>query len=337
MNSLIDKQSMVYNDHFNPSIGLRNEHVQTVFSSVAPRRWLVSVGFQKYRQQQQEVILDCGEDSRLQGFYNQAAGQTSSKLLIMIHGWEGCHESTYMLSAAQAMLDNGVDVFRLNLRDHGATHHLNRGLFYSTLIEEVMNAIELIQQKFDYQEYHLAGFSLGGNFALRVAVLAEPLSLRLSKVIAFCPVIHAGDSNGALNDSSNWFYNQYFTRRWRRSLLAKASHWPEYDFEAELAELKNLNEMNLALVPKYAGFKTLDDYFDAYAVDGDYLKSTIAPCFLHFAADDMIIPISGVASLAENADIEVSVSRYGGHCGFIQNWRGQCWQNERLIDLIVNS
>jgi len=86
MNSVIEKQSMVYSDQFNPSVGLRNGHVQTVFSSVAPRRWLVSTGFQRYRQQQQEMILDCGEDSRLQGFYNQAAGQSSSKLLIMIHG-----------------------------------------------------------------------------------------------------------------------------------------------------------------------------------------------------------------------------------------------------------
>ena len=178
-------------DNFKPSFGLKNTHVQTLFSSSGPRKWHISKAFQSHRAKQQEMILDCGEDSRLQGFYNLAGTQRSNKLLILIHGWEGSHESTYMLSAAQAMLGAGVDVFRLNLRDHGDTHHLNRGLFYSTLIDEVVAAIKLVQDKLKYNEYYLAGFSLGGNFALRVATLAQTNSLRLNQVLAFCPAVHA--------------------------------------------------------------------------------------------------------------------------------------------------
>ena len=325
---------MLINDEFIPGRGLKNAHVQTMFSSLMPHRWSATRRFDKYRKQQQDVILDCGEDSRLQGFLNQSSAQAAKRLVIMIHGWEGCHESHYMLSASKTMLDAGVDVFRLNLRDHGGTQHLNRGLFYSTLIDEVITAIQRIQQKFNYDDYFLAGFSLGGNFVLRVAALAHATPIRLNKVLAFCPVIHAGESNEALNKKSNWFYNQYFTRRWRRSLLTKTKYWPEYGFESELATLKDLNAMNLALIPKYTGFAELDDYFNAYAIDGDFLSKTIAPCYLHFAADDMIIPVIGISDLADNSDLHVTVTRYGGHCGFIQDWQGLSWQSQRLLQML---
>lgn len=328
------KRSIQTNSDFKPSAGLKNTHVQTVFSSAGPRKWSVSKDFSVHRSKQQEMILDCGEDSRLQGFHNLAGAKRSNKLLILIHGWEGCHESIYMLSAAQTMLSNGVDVFRLNLRDHGATHHLNRGLFYSTLLEEVLTAIELLQHKLEYKEYHLAGYSLGGNFAMRVATSAQARAIRLNKAIAFCPAIHAGDSNIALHEGRNWLYHYYFVRRWKRSLLKKASHWPQYNFADELSKLKNLNDMNQALIPRYTEFENVNDYFDAYAISGDKLADTIAPCYLHFATDDPIIPVSGVGGLPDSPMIDITITDYGGHCGFIQNWQGQNWQNKRLLQLI---
>ena len=332
--SITNPKLVTVNNEFTPSFGLRNPHIQTILSSIPPRKWQVLHAFSPYRRTQHEVILDCGEDSRLQGFYNQAGAKRADKLLILIHGWEGSHESTYMLSAAQALLDKGVDVFRLNLRDHGATHHLNRGLFYSTLLEEVVTAIELIQHQFAYQKYYLSGFSLGGNFALRTAASSQNRALELNKVIAFCPVIHAKECNEVLHDERNKIYNQYFVRRWKRSLLEKAKHWPEYPFVTQLDALPDLNAMNNALVPRYAGFDRVDDYFDAYAISEDYLENTAVPCYLHFAHDDMVIPIEGVKRLAKNTNLDISVTKYGGHCGFIKSWYGGNWQDERLIDLI---
>jgi len=58
------------------------------------------------------------------------------------------------------------------------------------------------------------------------------------------------------------------------------------------------------------------------------------PCYLHFAKDDMIIPVEGINELSKNPDVHVYVTEYGGHCGYISNWRGDCWQDQRTLEII---
>ncbi len=322
---------------FKPALGLKNTHVQTIFSSVGPRKALIARRFRPYLSAEQVFDLDGGQGVRLTGIYNKAVRTKAGKLAILIHGWEGSHQSTYMQSMAMSLLEQGVDVFRLNLRDHGDTHHLNEGVFNSTLIDEVMNAVENLQARLVYPAYHLIGFSLGGNFSLRLAAMAHSHTISLSSVIAFCPAIHAAQSNVVLNQTANWVYGQYFVRKWKRSLRKKLEHWPNYTYGETLDSLKTLDQMNQQLIPKYTAFKSLDDYFDAYAISGDRLDKLIAPCHLYFAEDDMIIPVAGVKELSSNPNVHVTVTKHGGHCGYISNWRGDCWQDQTALDIILNS
>ena len=75
-------------------------------------------------------------------------------------------------------------------------------------------------------------------------------------------------------------------------------------------------------------------YFDAYAITGSMLDKTICPCHLHFAKDDMMIPYQDIDLLADNPDIHITVTERGGHCGFLKNWKFDCWQDERVIELV---
>ena len=63
---------------------------------------------------------------------------------------------------------------RLNLRDHGNTAHLNSGLFHSALSHEVIELAKHLMAKAQpingaKVPCGLIGYSLGGNFALRLA------------------------------------------------------------------------------------------------------------------------------------------------------------------------
>lgn len=322
------------NSFFKPSLGLKNTHVQTIFSSVGPRKSIISRRFKPYSELAKQIELDGGSGIRLLGYYNRSSKTRSNTIAILIHGWEGSHNSTYMQSMAMRLLENGIDVFRLNLRDHGDTHHLNEGVFNSTLIHEVMCAVENLQKKLPYSQSHLVGFSLGGNFALRLAAMAHEFDIKLHSVSAFCPAIHAAQSNVVLNQRSNWLYGHYFMRKWKRSLRTKNSLWPQYDFASKLEKLKSLDDMNNEFIPKYTDYDDIDEYFNAYAISGAVLDNTIAPCYLHFAEDDMIIPVAGVNTLSSNPNVHISVSKHGGHCGFISNWKGESWQDERVLSII---
>lgn len=323
---------------FAPPKALKNRHIQTIFSSVGPRRFKVRKAFKPFKQQQQEFLLDGNNGVRLQGFLNTAVSnsQPNKKLVILIHGWEGSADSSYMLSMATALLQQGVDVFRLNLRDHGETHHLNEQIFNSTMDDEVIGAIEDVQQRLNYDNYYLGGFSLGGNFCLRVAAKSHNRKVSLSKVFAFCPAIHAAESNAVLNDPKNWLYGNYFVRKWKKSLRKKLAHFPEYQYGEQLDSMKTLDQMNQELVPVYTPYDDVDEYFEAYAVTGDRLADTICPCYCHFAADDMIIPSEHIGLLnKDNTDLHITVSEHGGHCGFLMNWRLDSWQDARAVELVT--
>jgi len=320
---------------FNPPIGLRNAHLQTILSSFGPRQFKLTKQLASIEPQQIDMILNCGDGVRLAGALNLASEKPSKKLVVLIHGWEGCITSGYIISMTNYLLENGIDVFRLNMRDHGGTQHLNEEIFNSTMINEMIGGLEDLQQQLDYPDYHLVGFSLGGNFSLRVAALSQNRNVKLKNVIAFCPVIHAKESNRVLNTTKNWAYSLYFMRRWKRSLYKKLEYFPHYTYGTQLPEMKSLDEMNNRLIPVYTQFSSVDDYFDAYALDKGRLADTICPCYLHFAKDDMIIPIEGIRDLASNPNLDVMVTEHGGHCGFLSNWKFDSWQDERALEIIL--
>jgi len=330
-----DQKKTKVNDNFTPPIGLRNTHVQSIFSSFGPRQFKIKKYLAEIESKQQSLVLDCGEGVRLSGALNLANEKAGNTLAILIHGWEGCLTSAYIVSMAHSLLKNGVDVFRLNLRDHGGSQHLNEQIFNATMINEVIGAVEEIQRQNNYQHHHLIGFSLGGNFSLRVAALAKDRDVELSSAIAFCPAIHAKASNDVLNEPRNWLYGKYFMRRWKRSLLKKLEHYPHFEYGPELAKMKTLNQMNDELIPVYTEFSNVDDYFDAYAVVDNRLSETICPCYLHFSEDDMIIPVEDVQRINRSDNLHIVVTKYGGHCGFLSNWKLDSWQDQQALQIIL--
>jgi len=329
-----DQKQTIVNDNFTPPIGLKNAHIQSIFSSFGPRSFKVKKYLADIKSKQQPLVLDCGEGVRLSGALNLASEKPSNQLAILIHGWEGCLTSAYMLSMTHNLLKNGIDVFRLNLRDHGGSQHLNEKIFNATMINDVIGAIEEIQRQNDYQHYHLIGFSLGGNFTLRVAAQSKDRDIVLDNAIAFCPAVHAKASNDVLNEPKNWLYGKYFMRRWKRSLLTKLEHYPHFEYGPELEKMETLDQMNEALIPAYTEFNNVDDYFDAYAIVGDRLSETICPCYLHFSQDDMIIPIEDVQRINPSDNLHITVTEYGGHCGFLSNWKLDSWQDQRALEII---
>ena len=113
---------------FAPPWWLRNRHLQSILPSLAPRRRTVLRQSAVLRAASTPLLLDCGDGVRLQAFY-AAPARPDGRLAVLLHGWEGSADAAYLLSLAQDLLDDGCEVIRLNLRDHGDTHHLNRGLF----------------------------------------------------------------------------------------------------------------------------------------------------------------------------------------------------------------
>jgi predicted alpha/beta-fold hydrolase len=253
--------------------------------------------------------------------------------VVLLHGWEGSAEALYVLSLARQLFEQRFEVVRLNLRDHGDTHHLNRELFHSCRLPEVVGAVAALQRLFGGRALQLIGFSLGGNFMLRVAAQASAAGLNLTRVIAVSPVLEPVATLAALQRGMPG-YEAYFVRKWLRSLRKKQAAWPDiYDF-AQLARLRDLKLMTAELVRSYTDFPTLDHYLNGYAITGERLARLEVPSTILTSLDDPIIPAGGLAQLARPAALSLTVTRYGGHCGFFDQLRGPTWLERRIVGLL---
>lgn len=315
---------------FDPPRLLRNAHLQSILSSTGPRKLLVRRRARALLAASREEILDCEDNIRLHGEYS-AHPEATCGLAILIHGWHGSADSAYLLSAASHLYQHGFSVYRLHLRDHGPSHHLNRELFNSTRIREVVDAVERIVCLHPHPKVFLGGFSLGGNFALRVALHAPARGIALTRVVAVCPVLDPAHTMRTLDRSP--IYHRYFSRKWRRALYEKLRHFPEYGYGEQLRELKTLHQMNEFFVPRYTGFADTRSYLAAYAITGERLAQLCIPCHILSSRDDPVIPSADLACLAQPAALSVEITEHGGHCGFIMDWRFHSWIDRRLEQL----
>jgi predicted alpha/beta-fold hydrolase len=307
-----------------------------VLASSGLRRWLSRRRSGDIESTATEHVLDCGDGVRLQGFHSaQRPLPRSRGLVVLLHGWEGSARSNYVLNTGARLLREGFDVFRLNFRDHGETHHLNPDIFHSCRIDEVVGAVGAVERKFAPRALAVGGFSLGGNFALRVALRAPAAGIPLRYAFAVCPVV-SPDSGLFSLESGPWFYERYFLRKWTRSLRRKQALFPGQElFSAQ--ELKdNLRGLTRSLVLRHTDFGTLENYLDGYSIAGDRLASLRIPATILTAEDDPVIPIADFRALKLPPQVELDIAPHGGHCGFISDFALHTFTGDYIVERVMS-
>ncbi len=317
-------------DFFSPSVLFRNAYIQTIFGSLHFR----AIGKNEMLTSAEEKIVDAGNGVRLLGYYSRQKTGHPAGMIITVHGWEGSADSTYMLSTGRFFYRLGYDVFRLNLRDHGRSHCLNEGLFHGALTEEVFTAVKEIAQSRPDLSCYLIGFSLGGNFALRVALKHSscPIS-NLKMVFSISPTLDPYKSTLAI-DEGPAVYRRYFLFKWKRSLRQKQLCFPDvYRFDSILDQ-RTLLGMTEGIMKWYPQFKNYREYFNLYTLTGDALSSVAIPVFIMTSRDDPVVPVEDFYGLPSNPYLHVSIQQSGGHCGFLDPFPFGCWYERRIARLI---
>ncbi|MGC1457314.1 MAG: alpha/beta fold hydrolase [Steroidobacteraceae bacterium] len=315
---------------FRPPWWLRNAHVQSILPSLSLRRAILKWRYAHLREHSRPLLLDCGDDVRLLAYHTPAIRPTPSGAVLMLHGWEGDTDAMYMLALARRLLASGFEILRLNLRDHGGTQALNPGLFHSCRLPEVIGAVRRAQEQFEGLPLHLAGFSLGGNFLLRVAAAAPQAGLKIASVVAISPVLEPRATLTAI-ESGLSVYQRYFVRKWSASLRAKQSAWPQHYRFGDLEGCVSLRQMTAALVERYTEFNSLEEYLDGYAITGRRLAGLAVPATIITAADDPIVPVGDITRLAASSNLRALVTPCGGHCGFLLGLSGDTWAENAVV------
>ena len=299
---------------FRPAIGLANPNLQTIVSSVGRKffkpAWLAD--FERHSELRDIHV----QGQHLTARYDRAS-EANAPLVMIIHGWLGSAESTYVVSAAYALHQAGFHVARLTLRDHGNTADLNQGLFHSAMTDEVVAAAQFVIDDFKRSEAGLLGFSMGGNFALRLAAALPKLH-----TLAVCPAIspqHTVDQIGG-----SVIYERYFMGKWRTLWEQKQAAFPDqYDFSA-MNGIRSIQTLTELFIADHTHFSDLSEYYAAYDLRGSRLSGVNATILA--AADDPIIPPEHYSGLPPS--ITVDLTERGGHTAYIKNWHLESWVDD---------
>lgn len=315
---------------FNPPLLLGHPVLQTVLASIGLRRW----GSNPMLKAAQHHIIDAGDGIRLSGYYSPIKGKPSKGLCILLHGWEGSSDSTYVLSCGRYLYANDYAVFRLNYRDHGNSHHLNQGLFYATRLEEVFQAVRQAARFSNNTPVFLAGFSLGGNFALRIAKRMRDNSISpLKQIISISPVLDPDKATDRID--SNPFLLAYFMKKWKKSLACKQRLFPgQYDF-SDILQRKSIRDMTDLLLSRYSDYPDTETYFKSYGVYDHDIADIQVPTTIITAADDPVIPIEDFHHLKTSPCADLVIHKRGGHNGFVDSVFGPAWYDRFMLNTFL--
>jgi len=259
--------------------------------------------------------------------------------LIALHGLNGSSDAHYMRGLAAKAFARGMNVVRLNQRNCGGTEHLSAGLFHSGLTADARHVIEELVSVDGVRAVAVAGYSLGGNLALKLAGeygSAPPPALTV--VAAVSPILEIGECVRALERPGNRIYQWNFVRdlkaRMRRKELCRPGH---FDL-SQLDRVRTVREFDDVFTAPHFGFAGAEDYY--HRASAMRIVDRIAvPALVITAEDDPFVPSAPFLDrkMTGNPSVTLALSRHGGHCGFVGPASGEddgYWAENQIVDFV---
>lgn len=239
--------------------------------------------------------------------------------VILIHGLEGSSQSKYIIGNAARALAAGCNIVRMNMRSCGGTDHLSPTIYHSGRSGDVRKVIERILADHHLESIVLAGYSMGGNLALKLlGEYGDTPPPQLKAAIGISPLMDLTPSSAALHEPANRIYEWHFLRNMRRRLRHKAQLFPRLYQSALDIPLHSLRDFDQHIVARYGHFRDADHYYTTVA-SSQYASAFRVPTLILHSTDDPFIrmlPATRDALLANPYVTFIETNR-GGHCAYL--------------------
>jgi predicted alpha/beta-fold hydrolase len=317
---------------FVPRPSLTSGHKMTIYSWGNPRyfpRLLSPVRRYFDVDQDSRVVADC--------HWQQEPWRHTT--LLALHGLNGSSDAHYMRGLAAKAFAHGMNVVRLNQRNCGDTEHLSAGLFHSGLTADAAHVIDELTRIDGLAAIAVAGYSLGGNLALKLAAEYGAHAPRaLVAVAAVSPILEIGECVRALERPGNALYQWNFVKDLKRRIRRKERFRPgSFDLK-KLKTVRTVRDFDEVYTAPYFGFRNADDYYHR-ASSLRIIERIAVPTLIITSADDPFVPPAPFLDpkVGANPHIECCVTEHGGHCGFVGPASGEddgYWAENQIVSFV---
>jgi predicted alpha/beta-fold hydrolase len=284
--------------------------------------------------------FDVAPETRVLAHCHWQRDAWSHPTLIALHGLNGSSDAHYMRGLAAKAFARGMNVLRLNQRNCGGTERLAPGLFHSGLTDDAKQVIEELSSVDDIGAIAVAGYSLGGNLALKLAGeygSAAPAALKA--VAAVSPILEIGLCVDALERPGNFLYQWNFVRNLKKYIRRKEKVRPGSFSLSALTKVRTVRTFDDVFTAPHFGFGNAENYY-RLASAMRVVDRIRLPALVISAEDDPFVPVEPFRDpkVAQNPHITVRISAHGGHCGFIGpklNGNDGYWAEDQIVDFVT--
>jgi predicted alpha/beta-fold hydrolase len=264
-------------------------------------------------------LFDVAPGTRVAGDCYWQPERSRGPAMNVLHGLEGSSSAHYMLGIAGKAYVAGFNVVLLNQRNCGNTEHLSPGLYHSGLTEDAAFVLGQLVDRDGIDRIVVAGYSLGGNLALKLAGdYGSDAPPALRAICAVSPILEISRCVHALERPLNVVYQWNFVKGLRARMLRKAAHYPGVFPIERLPQVRTVRQFDEVFTAPHFGFAGAEDYYHR-ASALRVVDRIRVPTLVITAEDDPFVPAGmfGDPALRGNPSITTLVTRHGGHCGFV--------------------
>jgi len=282
-------------------------------------------------------LFDVAPDSRVLAHCHWQRERHRHPAMLALHGLEGSSEAHYMRGLADKGFTAGFNIVLLNQRNCGGTEAYSKGLYHSGLTSDAEFVIRELAARDRIDRVVVAGYSLGGNLALKLAGdygNAPPRELRA--VCAVSPVMELDACVRALERRQNVIYHWNFVRGLKGRMRRKAQLQPGRFAVERLARIRSVREFDEVYTAPHFGFRDASDYYHR-ASAMRVIDRVSVPTLIITAENDPFVPPGPFRdpALAANPHITLILTPHGGHCGFVtdaSNGDDGYWAERRIVE-----
>lgn len=299
-------------EKFQPAIGLKNPHLQTVYASLFTRPSLKNFDIEKFTLSDED-FLEC--------YWQKIDNvQKDTPVVILFHGLTGSYKSPYIQGSMKELKEAGFNSVLMHFRGCSGKENLKPRSYHSGDTQDAYEFISSIKTRYPQAKIFAVGFSLGANMLLKLLGEKKEDCLLNAAVAVSAPM---------LLDICSTHMNKGFSKFYQRFLLKDLKHdlskkYDKFDMQKyislkkdDIKKLKNFWAFDNAYTAPVHGFSSAQDYYTKSSAK-QYLKYITIPTLIIHAKDDPFMTSKVIPSKNETSPaVTLEIYQYGGHVGFI--------------------
>ncbi len=301
---------MIISSDFKPAWFLKNQHLQTIYSSLVRKRIQAPVDYSER--------LELPDGDFLDLVWSVKDLSADTPLVIFLHGLGGDINSSYVASQIVEYNNRGWRAVFMHFRGASGVANRKERAYHSGETQDLHYLLQELKLREPNTKKAIVGISIGGNVLLKWLGENARQDYIDGAVAVSVPFV-LNKIASKINSGFAKVYQMYLLRKMRALFAKKIAAYPDLfvKYTNPIFNSRTLWDFDNDVTAPMYGFRDADDYYEQSS-SRQYLQNILTPTLIIHALDDPFMTRDVVPKEDElGKGVILELSKKGGHVGFV--------------------